>query len=281
MTENNFIISSIEDESELELMISWAKNEGWNPGIYDAKTYYETDSKGFFLGKLNGEPIGCISAVAYDLTFGFLGFYIVKPEFRNQGFGIQLWRRGLEYLGERNIGLDGVVAQQNNYRKSGFKMAYNHVRYQGIGGSNISHNLVELNSISFQELITYDMQCFPTNREKFLTNWIKQEKSIALGLVKNEQLQGYGVIRPCANGYRIGALFADNVNIADTIYQGLVADKQDCPIFIDIPSHNLLAQKLVEKYKMYPVFEAARMYNKNFPDVVINKIFAVTSLELG
>ena len=30
------------------------------------------------------------------------------------------------------IGLDGVVAQQQNYRKSGFELAYANVRYGGI-----------------------------------------------------------------------------------------------------------------------------------------------------
>jgi GNAT superfamily N-acetyltransferase len=281
MTQEKLLIRTAIDKYDIDLMISWAALEGWNPGKYDSKTFYYTDPKGFFIGKLNGKPIGCISAVAYDLTFGFLGFYIVKSEFRGQGFGIQLWQHGIKYLGERNIGLDGVIAQQKNYLKSGFKMAYNHLRYQGIGGGEIPNNLVDLNNISWEELMTYDMQCFPTNRERFLSNWIKQQETIALGLVKNDKLQGYGVIRPAANGYRIGALFADSFDIADIIYQGLIAHKNNASIFIDIPNKNLLAQQLIEKYKMYPVFETARMYNKTFPDVAINKIFGVTSLELG
>lgn len=284
ITQDEYIISSIENPSELELMISWAKIEGWNPGKYDVTTFYQADSKGFFLGKLNNQPIGCISAVAYDLTFGFIGFYIVKPEFRNQGFGMPLWKKALAYLGNRNIGLDGVIAQQNNYQKSGFKIAYNHVRHQSIAYSEKSFdcsNLINLNSLDFKTLITYDNQCFPTPREQFLKHWIKQKKSLALGFVENKKLLGYGVIRPADNGYKIGALFADNVEIADKIYQGLINDKQDFPIFIDIPSSNLFAQKLIEKYKMYPVFEIARMYNKIFPNVAINKIFGVTTLELG
>ena len=49
---------------EVALAIKWAAIEGWNPGIYDADSYYQTDPQGFLLGELNGEPIGCISAVA-------------------------------------------------------------------------------------------------------------------------------------------------------------------------------------------------------------------------
>jgi len=56
----------------------------------------------------------------------------VKPEFRGQGFGIQLWRAGMDRLAGRNVALDGVVDQQENYRKSGFERVLNHIRYSGV-----------------------------------------------------------------------------------------------------------------------------------------------------
>ena len=64
---------------EVDLVISWANSEGWNPGIYDSETFYTTDANGFFVGILESEPVASISAVAYTASFGFLGFYIVKP----------------------------------------------------------------------------------------------------------------------------------------------------------------------------------------------------------
>ena len=53
-----------------------------------------------------------MSAVAYGDGFGFIGLYIVKPEFRGKGLGMRLWEAGMAYLGDRNIGLDGVVASR-------------------------------------------------------------------------------------------------------------------------------------------------------------------------
>ena len=71
-------------ESELGLALDWAAAEGWNPGLCDAECFYAADPEGFFLGEFAGsEPIGCVSAVAYDEHYGFLGFYIVKPRCRN------------------------------------------------------------------------------------------------------------------------------------------------------------------------------------------------------
>ena len=120
-------------EHELNLALEWAAAEGWNPGLDDTKCFYAADPKGFLLGELDGKPIGCISAVAYDNAYGFLGLYIVAPEYRGKGFGLKLWHAAMAYMNGRNIGLDGVLAQQANYRKSGFTLAYRNIRHQGKG----------------------------------------------------------------------------------------------------------------------------------------------------
>ncbi|MCT7656347.1 GNAT family N-acetyltransferase [Oceanimonas sp. NS1] len=78
---------------------------------------------GFLIGLLDDEPIATLSVIKYDDSFGFLGFYIVKPEYRGKGHGIEIWKAGINYLQDLNIGLDGVVDQQENYRKSGFNLA--------------------------------------------------------------------------------------------------------------------------------------------------------------
>ena len=37
----------------------------------------------------------------------------------------------MSHAGTRTVGLDGVVAQQDDSRKSGFEFAYNNIRYGG------------------------------------------------------------------------------------------------------------------------------------------------------
>ena len=118
---------------EMDLAIEWAAAEGWNPGLNDAGLFFDTDPQGFFIGELDGEPVASLSGVAYGAGFGFMGLYIVRPQFRGRGFGLQLWHQVMSYLGARNIGLDGVVEQQPNYMKSGFTLAHRNVRYEGVG----------------------------------------------------------------------------------------------------------------------------------------------------
>ncbi|MEH2315516.1 MAG: GNAT family N-acetyltransferase [Nostoc sp.] len=281
MTTDNFIVRLMK-RSEMHLAIAWAATEGWNPGRYDAEFIYQTDESGFLLGELNGEPVGCISAVAYDVHFGFLSFYIVKPQFRGQGLGIKIWKTAMDYLGaDRNIGLDGALAQQDNYKKSGFQIAYNHIRYEGVGGGVVPAGIVELKTVPFEELVAYDRQLFPSKRSLFLRHWIEQPESTALGFIKNGYLVGYGVMRSAHTGFRIGPLFANDEQIAEALFQALLAQNPHAPVFLDVPDANLQAIDLVQRYQLQPVSQTARMYNKEIPSLPIYRIFAVTSLELG
>ena len=279
----NYTIHTMTRE-QLDIAVEWAAAEGWNPGLHDADCYYAADPNGFLMGFLDEEPIASISVVKYDDSFGFLGFYIVKPEYRGQGYGIQIWNAGLQYLNGCNIGLDGVVDQQPNYKKAGFKLAYRNIRFEGKAGGDFPQNseLKELSSLQFSKIEKYEQPFFPTNRSEFVECWINQPGSFAFGVVKNNQLLGYGVIRPCRNGYKIGPLQADSPEQAELLFCALKSKvKAGASIFLDVPEVNEQAILMARKYNMRLSFETARMYTGSFPELPIHKIFGVTSFEVG
>ncbi len=281
MTMDNFTVRSMK-RSELDLVFDWAAAEGWNPGTYDAECFYQADPYGFFVGELNNELVASISAVAYSKHFAVLGFYIVKPQFRGRGFGMKMWRAAMAYLGtERNIGLDGEIAQQKNYQKSGFQITYRHIRYEAVGGGVVPDGIVELKTVPFEKLVAYDQEFFPAERKQFLQLWIKQPNSAALGVVRKGYIVGYGVIRQSHTGFRIGPLNADDEQIAEQLLLALLAFGSDAPVFLDVPDANPEAIKLAQRYGMKPVSETVRMYNKEIPNLPINRVFSVTSLEVG
>ena len=118
-----FHVSSAGAE-DISRLSDWAEDEGWNPGRSDGQAFFPADPAGFLFGRLDGEPVASVSAVRYGADFGFVGLYIARPPFRGQGYGFRVWRAGLDHLAGRNVGLDGVVAQQENYRRSGFSTAW-------------------------------------------------------------------------------------------------------------------------------------------------------------
>lgn len=269
---------------EIGLAIEWAAKEGWNPGLNDANCYFAADPKGFLVGLLSGRPIATISVMKYDESFGFLGCYIVSPEFRGLGYGILIWNAGLEYLAGCNIGLDGVVEQQEKYRKSGFKLAYRNIRYEGTGGDDFPEgaSIVDLALLPLETVFAYDKPFFPAERTKFLQSWIQQPDGHALGVFHAGKLSGYGVMRPCRTGYKIGPLFADTPSMAEAVFLGLKSNvNSDDAIFFDVPEVNDAAVELAERYAMKVSFETARMYNREIPDLPTNRTYSVLSFEVG
>ena len=281
MLVNGFVIRQM-TRDDMDLAVDWAAEEGWNPGLNDAACFYNTDPQGFFMGVLNGEPIGCISAVSYGDSFGFIGFYIMRKEMRGKWYGVQLGRRAMSRLDDRNIGIDGVVKKIKNYEKFGFTLAHRNIRYKGKGGGSGAAGIVELAALPFQTIVSCDASIFPAPRAGFLEQWITQPGAISLGFLGNKELKGYGILRPCRNGFKIAPLFADSVDIAERLF-GALAEKvsEQTTVYMDVPAINPAALALAQSRGMTPVFETGRMYSKQMPAVPMEKVFGITSFELG
>lgn len=283
MAESTWEIRSM-TRKEMDWAVDLAAAEGWNPGLEDAGAFFATDPEGFLVGLLDGEPVGCLSAVSYGASFGFLGFYIVLPPFRSKGYGVQLWERGMGRLAGRVVGLDAVVAQQDNYRKSGFSYAHPQYRFEGVtGGAEApGPDVCPLSSVPFEALCRYDGTFFPANRRAFLAHWTHMPHSVGKALWEGGALRGYGVLRECRRGYKVGPLFADTPSGAETLLDQLVGSvPPGRPFFLDVPEPNGAALALVRRRGMEMVFETGRMYVGKAPVVHQEGIFGVTSFELG
>lgn len=269
---------------DVGLALDWAAAEGWNPGLHDARCFAAADGTGFYVGRKDGEPIATISVVKYGNAFAFLGLYIVKPEFRGQGYGLALWNAALRTARGRNVGLDGVVAQQENYKMSGFTLAHRNVRYRGTRGPGqpIDARIVPLSSLPFADVAAYDRPLFAAPRDAFLRCWIAQPGTKALAVVHDGAIAGYGVVRACRDGYKIGPLFAEDAGIADALLNALAQHvPEQREIFLDVPETNRRGVALAERYGMSYVFETARMYTGPAPKIPIQRVFGVTTFELG
>jgi hypothetical protein len=273
------------EPSEIDIAIEWAAAEGWNPGLHDGPVFHSIDPTGFMIGLLDGEPVACISTVAYDDTFGFLGFYIVRPEFRGRGFGLQIWTQGMEYLGDRNVGLDGVPDQIENYHKSGFTLAYRNLRYEGrvsVAVADLSPELRDVRATDFDQIASLDREVFPAARPTFLRQWLTLPASRALTLIEDGAVNGYGVIRACREGHKIGPLVAVDERAAEDVFHALLSRVDPgVPVLLDVPEINRSAVRLAERNGMTPAFETARMYNKGEPSLRLDKVYGVTTFELG
>jgi GNAT superfamily N-acetyltransferase len=271
-------------ERELALTLDWAAEEGWNPGRHDARCFYAADPKGFLLAEVGDEPVGCVSAVAYGPAYGFLGLYLVRPQWRGRGIGLQLWQKAVARLGARTVGLDGVPAQQANYERSGFRLSHGNVRFRAKGAlarTPSSAGVVGITSLSFDAVAAFDEAVFGARRERFLWRWLRQPGAAALAVEREGGLAGYGVLRPCRDGFKIGPLFARDASVADALFDALAARAPGESVYVDVPESNAAAMALAEGRALEPVFHTARMYAGGPPWPEVTRVYGVTSLELG
>ncbi|MEV6343902.1 GNAT family N-acetyltransferase [Actinoplanes sp. NPDC051851] len=270
--------------AEVRVIVQWAAAEGWNPGAWDENIFFAGDPNAFLVGRLDGRAVTSIAAIRYGEKHGFIGLYLTVPQWRGHGYGRRVWQAGMERLAGRNVGLDGVPLQQENYRRSGFRTSWNTVRYRGrIDRIETAPGVtvVDARSIGFADLAAYDRRFFPADRDAFLALWISAPKHRALAALRDGELAGFAVRRPAGDTARIGPLYAESPDIAAHLLSVLAMSEGDAPILLDVPDVNWSGVTLAEKFALTPCFETARMYTGGTPDIEIPHIFGTTTREFG
>ena len=188
-------------------------------------------------------------------------------------------------LDGRIIGLDGVIEQQDNYRKSGFAFAHRNIRFGGVVASGIdgragSGEIVDCDAVGIDSLAAYDAPFFAAPRFGFLAGWLTSPRHVGKVLIRDGRVAGFGVVRPCLDGAKIGPLFADDATAADDLFRALAVSVA-APIFLDAPEPNGAALALAERYGLAPCFETARMYAGRAPELPLQRLYGITTFELG
>jgi GNAT superfamily N-acetyltransferase len=288
---NDLVVRNM-TRSEVDELVAWAAREGWNPGLHDAEVFWATDAEAFLAAELGGEMIGGGAITSYDGEFGFMGLFILRPEYRGRGFGNALWQARRSRLLDRlrpgaSIGLDGVFEMQDYYAKGGFVFSHRNMRFRGEISSRAAtppggeDGIVPLSDVPFDQVLDYDRSCFPAPRSNFLAEWISQPGALALGCRREGELSGYAVVRRCGEGCKVGPLFANDAATAEALYTHIAGSAAGGPLFLDAPENNPAAMELVRRHEMKEVFGCARMYLGPFSVLAHERVFGVTTLELG
>lgn len=268
-------------------LVKLAIIEGWNPGPHDAEAFFKTDPDGFYGYFKKEELIGGGSLVSYDGLFGFMGFFIMKQAYRRQGLGRKLWTLRRDTLLNRlqpgaPIGMDGVVALQPFYRQGGFELAHKDERYE-IRGSSYP-TVLEISPIldsDFNDICSYDLPCFGFKRDSFLKAWLNIPNIHTFKYEINGVILGYACLRKVNRGLKICPLFADNIVVAEALFKACLNAGNGELIYIDIPIVNTASLHMAKRFGASYTYECGRMYYGKPPTQALEKVFGVTSFELG
>lgn len=283
----NFLIRPI-DEPLLNQLIVWAGLEGWNPGLNDGPLFWNVDPEGFLGIELDGVFAGGGAVIRHSASFGFMGLFLVDPAYRGRGLGRILWGARRDSLLRRlspgaTIGLDGVDAMVSFYQQGGFRRSTRHRRFRSPAGMAFSETgeTVCTSQIPLEQLLEMDQLCFPGGPRRTLAAWISQPGAISKAVVRNGHLEAYGILRPCLTGWKIGPLFAEHIQAAESVLMSLLTNSDNRPVFIDAPDNNPAAIRLYRSLGMDEIFGCERMYLGPQPAIDPRRIFGVTTLEIG
>ncbi|BEV35647.1 GNAT family N-acetyltransferase [Synechococcus sp. M16CYN] len=283
--------------SDIPTIIDWAKNEDFAPGSGDVQIYRNTDKQGIWVAWVDSLAVGCIAGIKYNHIYGFIGLYIVKPEYRRNGYGHKLWEKALAHLNNvQCIGLEAAPHLVDSYSEWGFKASSQTIRWQLFKIDEINHteqllnnhnfHVVTGNQIPLEVINKYDAMRESTARPHFLSQWLKHQSGRVMTLIDNNNLcHGFARIRPCfltvGEGWRIGPILADSQQLAKILITNLLSQHQGI-VLIDSPQNNTKAQALLFSLGFRQVSFTIRMYKGLCHHVVSTKdVYGLACLELG
>ncbi|MCE2882253.1 MAG: GNAT family N-acetyltransferase [Planctomycetaceae bacterium] len=277
------------DRAGLSRLVEMARAEGWLPGAGDDDAFWAQDPEGFVEARIDGRAIGGGSIVSYDGRYGFMGFFLVETAHRGHGVGHALWYARRDLLRARlapgaAIGMAAVSAMRAFYERGGFHADHLEVRFawqtQDCGGHTPAE-IVDARSIPFDALAAFDAAHFPAPRPRFLAAWIAPAARHAIAFVEHGRIEGLAVARATDGGHRVGPLFARDERVAESLLDELERRLAGSTLFLDMPESNPAAIALAARRGMREVFRCTRMHLGPSPALPWQRIYAVTSFELG
>ena len=205
------------------------------------------------------EVIGVCGAPFGPHDSAFIGLYGIHCLYRNRGIGSKLFQKCIEFVGSKNVGLYAVPEMKEKYiKRGGFKVReeVSMVNFLGFptGYKKLSTTfsaqiISEMDKkVITQLIVDYDQNVHHEARPKLLKFVLDDPRYITAVVYASDQksilgiysrldlfskhsfylLLGYGCIRQHSHSGRLmlGPLYANNVDVAESISLALITSKQ-------------------------------------------------------
>ena len=304
LQQKNFVIRNATSAAEVRsVIIKLAELEGWRPAIDDPDIYYNTDPSGFFIGELDGKPIGSMSAVKYGQTYAFGGLLIVQKEYRRHDYGLNLFEHAFQSVPSTyNDSGDGVLKMLPFYRKYGLVETYRTCRVE----VDIAYSTAMLEEcapppaviiqpakqVEFDKLSAYDNTAFGAPHHRFLQGLLDGPNTITLAATSTAgEVVGFVAARKTIieeEGWKIAPLYADSEQIVRAILKEVLQEMtKDSPerkvavLNLSPAEVNPAAHILAEELSATKLFDMWRMYTKGPLEFAGERVYSFGSIDLG
>lgn len=110
--------------------------------------------------------------------------------------------------------------------------------------------------------------------------WLQPPRQTLVAL-RDGAVAGFGTLRRCRSGFKVGPLFADGPDAAATLLAALAGLAPGEAIDMDVPEHHSAFAGRLAAWGLAPVFETAGMCRGAAPPLRAERVYGITTLELG
>jgi hypothetical protein len=171
-----------------------ANTMNWNMAPEDFQFNSILEPDGCLILFEDSTPMGIATCISYGKV-GWFGNLIVKTEVRHRGAGNFLVKHAINYLhgkGVETIGLYAYPNLQNFYGNLGFKADEEIAVFQTEKIRSLpQEKLLKIGKSQFQNITTFDRECFGGDRTKLLESIILEKGNLAYYLPKGNKIVGY------------------------------------------------------------------------------------------
>lgn len=278
-----------------------AAKEGWRPGALDHVAFSAVQDSKFLVGELNDNVVSSAFYLKHNTDYVYCGGYIVSEGCRKHGYGADVYKATYAPLVQEgcNMAGDAPIDALPFHASYGLKPQWCIQCYDLSLNELLKSSLIEKGDFQivatseqlFKELVDYDSHVHVFPRPSFLEKWLfasNCHSSVAINT--SGEVAGYGVVRTTLGiegeeiGWRIGPLFADNSNIARSLYHDLcvraAAEDRGSVITADVSygrGFNPDSLKLLTELGGRKTYQMMRVYSNGSPKhMPLHKIHIMT-----
>jgi len=265
---------------------SLVMDQGWNAGTHDVATFTQTDNDAWIVAEIAERPVGIVLATRWNESQGWIGLYLVHPDFRGRGIGLALFQEALARLAPGSVGLDGDARQQANYRRSGFVDVHANTRWRFPArllrtGADTAE-VVDARELPVEPLVDLDARAVGSPRPSLLRAWLAQPEARHVALRRDGDIAGLATARPARQGWKIGPLYAPDASGAVALLAAVARDVHpDEACWLDTPNPNAAATALMEEIGATGSPTSGRMIRGPAPAGDTSIMFGLLAHEVG
>lgn len=229
---------------ELDVVLRWAVDAGWNPGLHDADALWAADPDALWGVEVDGMLVGAGATVRRGSRAGGVGLLLVEPSHRSRGIGSLTFPFLVDGALSRleagaGLVLDCPESYQDFCERFGFVPVRRVARSTAVATLGrrgpYTGQLRALAQLPFDRVVAYDAKFSGGERPDFLRAWMTPKGGLGLGAYEAGWLIGMAILRPAHDGYRIGPFYAESRDIAEDLFVALSGTVVGQKLVLDVP----------------------------------------------